>query len=130
MPRRVVPIQNAGQIAGQVVNARKWVTLAIALAFFLQGFAIQTHIHGAGAPAPAKTVSYRAPGPTPLKGQDTNDQCRLCHELLYSGSFITPSALAVPAGHAFILAVYSAIALAAPAPAASFAWQGRAPPRH
>lgn len=113
----------------QAVSVRKWMTLAVLLAFFLQSFAVQTHIHGLGEAAATKAVSYHAPIPAPLKNQDINDQCRLCHELVHAGNFITPSAQAVPASLAFILAVFSAIALAAPAPASAFAWQSRAPPR-
>ena len=114
----------------QSVSAQKWVTLAVLLAFFLQGFAVQTHVHGvADRPAVTKANSYHAPAPAPLKSPDTTDQCRLCQELVHAGNFITPSALAMPASQAFVLAVYSSLALAAPAPAAAFAWRSRAPPR-
>jgi hypothetical protein len=117
---RTLPRQN--------VSVRKWATLAVLLAFFLQSFVVQTHIHGLGETAPAKTIGYQAPAPAPLKNQDINDQCRLCHELVHAGNFITPSTLAVPASLAFVLAVYSTLARATPAPAAAFGWRSRAPP--
>lgn len=118
-------------IARQNVSTRKWLTLAALLAFFLQTLAVQTHVHRlAEQPVAAKTISYHAPAPSPLKSPDTNDQCRLCQELMHAGNFITPSALTVPASQAFVLVVTSTFVLATPAPAAAFAWQSRAPPRH
>jgi len=122
-------IGRVGASPRQTVSHQKWVTMAVLLAFFLQTFAVQTHIHGlAEQPAIAKT--YHTPAPAPLKNQDINDQCRLCQELVHAGNFITPSALAIPASQAFILAVTVTLTLAAPAPALAFAWRSRAPPRH
>jgi hypothetical protein len=124
-------IRRVHALPRQSVITRKWVTLAALLAFFLQTLVVQTHVHRlAEQPVAAKAISYHAPAPSPLKSPDTNDQCRLCQELMHAGNFITPSALALPASQAFVLAVYSTRALAAPAPAAAFAWRSRAPPRH
>ena len=113
----------------QNVSARQWLTLAALLAFFLQTFFVQTHIHGLAEPA-ARTVTYKSSIPAPIRSQDINDQCRLCQELVHAGNFITPSALVLPASQAFVLAVVSTLALATPAPATGFAWRSRAPPRH
>jgi hypothetical protein len=113
----------------QTVSVRKWLTLAVLLAFFLQTWAVQTHIHGPAETVAAKTVTYKVPAPVPAKSQDINDQCRLCQELVHAGNFITPSALAMPASQAFVLVATSTFVLAAPAPATGFAWQSRAPPR-
>lgn len=118
-------------IARQNTGSRRWLTLAALLAFFLQGLAVQTHVHDLGpvkAPVHA-TTSYKAPPSAPLKSQDLNDQCRLCQELVHAGVFIAPSVAILYAGTTFTLATPLAVAPAIPLVAGSFAWRSRAPPR-
>jgi hypothetical protein len=111
---------------------KRWVTLVALLAFFLQGLAVQTHIHP-GSPAPvAKLASIHAATPAaPAKNQDPVDQCPLCQELVHAGTFIAPSAAALLAAplatvRAIPLALLPTRAQSAPA----FAWQSRAPPQN
>jgi hypothetical protein len=118
-------------IARPAPAARRWLTLAAILAFFLQSLAVQTHIHATDSVAPVvKAVSAQAPAPVPLKSQDQVDQCRLCQELVHAGNFITPSVLTVPASQLLALTTIFALLPPATAPPAAFAWQSRAPPRH
>lgn len=116
-------------IARPAPAARRWVTLAAILAFFLQSLLVQTHIHAADS-APAIVKVAAAPAPAPLKSQDQIDQCRLCQELVHAGNFIAPSVLAVPASQLLALTTIFALLPPATAPPAAFAWQSRAPPRH
>jgi len=117
-------------IARPNTGHRRWLTLAALLAFFLQGLAVQTHVHDLG-PAQGIThtaTSYKAPPAAPLKSQDLNDQCRLCQELVHAGVYIAPSVAVLQAGTSFTLATPLALAPAIALVAASFAWQSRAPP--
>jgi hypothetical protein len=116
-----------GRAISRQATTQKWVTVFALLAFFLQGLAIQTHIHQLIQPTAAKTTSL--PAPAPLKNQDPLDQCRLCQELVHAGTFVTPPAVAVLAGLSFVTAVFAALPAFAGASARPFAWQSRAPPR-
>ena len=110
---------------------KRWVTAFALLAFLLQGFAVQSHIHAPLAPA-AKSVSQQeaAPPNAPLKSQDPIDQCRLCQEVAHAGIFVAPSAAAAAITLTFALAVFAAQPDVAPPSATAFGWQSRAPPRH
>ena len=116
-----------GRALAKPAPHQRWATVFALLAFFLQGLAVQTHIHEQ-APA-AKTAALSIPGTTPLKSQDQTDQCRLCQELVHAGSFITPSATATPANLSFVAVVFTAVTAPETAFATAFAWQSRAPPR-
>ncbi len=106
---------------------QRWVTLLALLAFFIQGFAVQTHIHEQ-APVTKTVGALPAPTKAPLKSQDPVDQCRLCQELVHAGAFITPSTAATPAGLTYITAIFAVLAASTSAYATAFAWQSRAPP--
>jgi hypothetical protein len=106
---------------------KRWVTAFALLAFFLQGLAVQTHVHVPLQPVAAKTASL--PEQAPLKAQDPIDQCRLCQEVAHAGIFVAPSASAVAISLTFALAVFAARPDVAPRSATAFGWQSRAPPR-
>ena len=106
---------------------RRWMTVFALLALFLQGLAVQTHIHQLIQPVVVKTSSL--PAPVPLQNQDPLDQCRLCQELVHSGTFVTPSPIAVLTSLSFVTAIFAALPAFAGASAKPFAWQSRAPPR-
>lgn len=107
---------------------KRWVTALALLAFLLQGFAVQTHIHAPLQPLAANTASL--PEPTPLKAQDPIDQCRLCQEVAHASIFVAPSASAVAASLTFIVAAFAAVPDFTPRFATAFSWRSRAPPRH
>jgi hypothetical protein len=110
--------------------ARRYVTLFALLAFLLQGFAVQSHIHPLDKPAATAAVLDNVPAP--LKKIDPIDlgSCRLCQELIHAGAFIAPSAFAMPASQNAAAIVFTALPLLAGILAPAFAWQSRAPPRH
>ena len=117
-----------GRAVSKPAPYQRWVTLLALLAFFIQGFAVQTHIHEQ-VPVAKKVGALPTPIKAPLKNQDPVDQCRLCQELVHAGTFITPSAAATPAGMTYIAAVFAVLAAPTSASATAFAWQSRAPPR-
>jgi hypothetical protein len=110
--------------------SQRLITLFALLVFFIQSFALQTHIHPDFFQSPAAAVTAQNPTPVPLKNQDPVDQCRLCQELVHSGVYISPSFAIIPASLNIVAAVFiTAIAFAAE-PARAFSWQSRAPPRY
>jgi hypothetical protein len=107
--------------------AKRWMTVFALLAFFLQGLAVQTHIHQLVQPVATKATSL--PAPAPLQNQDPLDQCRLCQELVHAGTFVTPPAATILFSLSFVTAIFVALPAFADAYARPFAWQSRAPPR-
>ncbi|HVW73053.1 MAG TPA: hypothetical protein VHC39_05405 [Rhizomicrobium sp.] len=116
-----------GRAVSKPAPHRRWVTLLALLAFFLQGLAVQTHVHEL-LPV-AKIAAQSAPAKSPLKSQDPVDQCRLCHELVHAGTFVTPSAAASPVGLTYVSVLFVTLTKPLAETATAFAWQSRAPPR-
>jgi hypothetical protein len=118
------------QLAARRPTARQYVTLFALLAFFLQSFAVQSHIHPLDKPA---TVAAAADNiPAPVKTIDPVDlgSCRLCQELVHAGAFVAPSTFAVPVSQSAAAIVFAALPLLAGMLTPAFAWQSRAPPHH
>ncbi len=112
---------------------KRWVTAFALLAFFLQGLAVQTHIHVPLQPVAAQNLATKTaslPEQAPLKAQDPIDQCRLCQEVAHAGIFVAPTASAVAISLTFALAEFAARPDYIPRSATAFGWQSRAPPRH
>lgn len=114
----------------QAPAARRWVTLLVLVAFFLQSLAVQTHIHPqSDTPAVARVA--HVPGPSPLKSQLPLEQsgCRLCQELVHSGAVVTPAASSLLISLSFIATSLSGPPLSGALLKPAFAWKSRAPPR-
>ena len=110
--------------------AKRWVTVFALLAFFLQGLAVQTHIHQLIRPVAAPIAANTGTLPAaPLQSQDPLDQCRLCQELIHAGTFVTPPAAIVLFSLSFVTAIFAAPLVLSGPSARPFAWQSRAPPR-
>jgi len=119
-----------GYALARQASPRKWVTVFALLAFFLQGLAVQTHVHPSLAQPAAKTAAaQQQPGPAPVKSQDPLDQCRLCQELAYAGNFFTPSVVVLAVSLSFAAAIFAILRILADDSHTAFAWQSRAPPR-
>jgi len=104
--------------------------LFMLVAFTVQGFAVQTHIHGTPASLGSSITTISTPSqPAPQDPYDPAN-CALCQEMLHAGIYVAP----VVADFIVILnAVAFAPAYALLPHAATerqHSWQGRAPPRH
>ena len=120
--------KTATALRGVLLHALVLLTL---VAFTLQGFLIQTHIHIASAGVPAAADIYDGvPGSSHDKYPSKNDpaNCPLCQQFTSAGAFVTPAAAAIllPAPSVSVIEV----AAHAPAFVASVThiWRGRAPP--
>lgn len=114
-------------------RSRVLLTIVAALAFFVQSFVTQTHIHGVpvGA-AKATVIAFHDNGtdkqrdPFPAKGDPAN--CPLCQEIAHAGHYTAPV-------HALEVQPALRIAQIVPIPhtratefVLSHAWRSRAPP--
>ena len=117
--------------APKISAFKRWMTAFALLAFFLQGLAVQSHIHAPLQTAAAnQLLSQASPLKAPLKAQDPIDQCRLCQEVAHAGIFVSPAASAALISLTYAAAEFSALPGHTPSSARAFAWQSRAPPRH
>jgi hypothetical protein len=107
-----------------------WVLL---LAFTLQSFVTQTHIHAAPQMA-ADVATAKALAGAPAHGkapvENGTADCPLCQAIVHAGAFFAPVAPLLPLPVwieqvAQVVAAYAAV----PMPATR-SWQSRAPPHH
>jgi len=117
--------------APQGGRARLAITLFALLAFTLQTYVTQTHIHAAAINTASTTFDKGATQKQqPDKFPQGNDpaNCPICQEILHTGQFVTPSATALllPTLTVSIVAIVVDIKTIAQAP--SHSWKSRAPP--
>ena len=112
---------------------RLCVTLILLLAFTLQSYITQVHVHpSSGADDRAAMVKLvgPAPGHGAAPGGEGKIPCPFCQAMLIAGAFFTPTTpilvpqLAWAGAH-----VPSPIAVGLAVTAASFSWRSRAPPQ-
>lgn len=105
------------------------ITLFALLAFTLQSYVAQTHIHGTNWNAASTFDAGKAPQPGKAPSGDDQNTCPICQVIAHAGQFITPSATAIilPA----LVAFYVAVDRDTPSAArdTSHSWNSRAPPR-
>lgn len=110
--------------------ASRALILLTLVAFTLQGFLVQTHIHQiTNGVAPALDVFDGVPAKgdkAPAKNSDQN--CPLCQQFASAGSFLTPSAAVALAPTLSVSVIQLAVIPAAQRIAITHIWRGRAPP--
>jgi len=118
-------------------SARVAVTLFALLVFAFQTYVVQTHIHlspqaigsvTVGAKAPALDAQKQQPDKFPARDDPAN--CPICQELLHSGQFVTPSAVATLLPSLLVSVIAIVIHIAVAPEATSHTWQSRGPPRN
>jgi len=105
--------------------ARRFVVFVAALAFALQSYIAQTHIHD-GVPGFAPRL---ATGQGKLPADRGQADCPLCQAVIHVGVFVAPASLVLILPFAWVktdLLVFTARAASA---AAAHDWRSRAPPR-
>jgi hypothetical protein len=109
------------------------ISLFVMLAFGLQSYIAQTHIHfkpdtfSSYSKLAAESGKGQQPDKFPANGDPAN--CPICQEILHSGQFVTPTAaiLLLPAVAVSVIKIVADIPVAAQRP--SHAWRSRAPPK-
>lgn len=108
------------------------------MAFALQSYATQTHIHivkPASSISDIAKISNQTAGKNQSEPRDkypANDDpanCPICQEIMHAGQYVTPSAIvfALPAETISIVPISLAIPIIVKA--VSHGWRGRAPPQ-
>ncbi|MGA7713641.1 MAG: DUF2946 family protein [Rhizomicrobium sp.] len=118
-------------------NARLVLTLFALLAFVLQAYLTQTHIH-ISAQADA-AISLHDAGVAPIKAPPSQDRdhfpakddpanCPLCQQITIAGAFVSPTAtgLLLPLQVQFAAPTLYAVSIVLRS--ISHSWRGRAPP--
>jgi hypothetical protein len=143
MSQRLRPLY--GPYVAKLPSWRQAFFVLIGVAFFLQSYVAQTHIHPLTAHrATADRLASLAPdgvakadksdrGVPPrdrLPGNDDPAKCPLCQAVGHAGQYVWPNAalFILPQLAAAIVPV--AVAILQIPQAQSHNWQGRAPPRH
>ena len=114
--------------------ARLAITFVALLAFTLQSFVTQVHIHkltsGNIAAAQLDTGKFSAgnqkPGKSPARDDPAN--CPLCQEILLAGHYVAPTPVAWTPLSVATFTAPIAIVIATIAQAYSHSWKSRAPP--
>jgi hypothetical protein len=102
--------------------------LALVLAFALQAYFVQTHLHPAQF-TPAKAVTQSDGGGQQLPADPLDPAtCKLCREIVHSGAAITPMAPALTLLLDWIATAIPVAQLPAAALAPETGWQSRGPP--
>lgn len=107
--------------------SRVFVLLTL-LAFALQGFVVQTHIHvqAPGARAAIDLFDGKPSKNVPAKGDEGN--CPLCQAFASAGSFVTPAVAALAAPNVTVSVIELAPLGAIVLRSVAHSWHGRAPP--
>ena len=105
---------------------RSLISLAVMLAFGLQSFLVQTHLHNLPSLSAAAGLAVSAP---PSQAPLDADKCFLCQEYLHGGAYLTPAAVAVLPPSAVVSVQPLRLALVLADRPVSHSWRGRAPPR-
>ncbi len=100
--------------------ARLAVTLFALLAFTLQSYAMQVHVHGTNVTGSQKIEGTQKPADTA--------HCPICQEILHFGHYVTPSASAWSQTLTAIAFTIVKIETRVIANAPSHSWNSRAPP--
>jgi len=110
--------------------SRLAITLFALLAFTLQSYVTQIHIHGANWGAASSVDAGKTPHPGKAPAGDDQSSCPICQVIAHSGQFITPSAIAIALPT--LIAFYVFVDRDAPslARSTSHSWNSRAPPRN
>jgi Protein of unknown function (DUF2946) len=123
-----------GKTGSRRPNNRLLLIAIVLLAFVIQSFATQTHIHplpSVSADAALKVVASGAAshhGNNNSPADDNPDNCPLC-QLFYSGQYIAPSSLVFFLPMVAISTIEIALGVMPHYDAVSHSWRGRAPPR-
>jgi hypothetical protein len=101
------------------------------LAFIVQGYATQTHIHNESFAAAGILVkSSGAPGHDNYPANDDPANCPICQQILQAGQFVAPTWL-IPLLMTLAISVIEFTILAVPRyDAVSHNWRSRGPPAH
>ena len=109
---------------------RRFVVCLVALAFMLQSYVTQSHLHDSSQKFGVSTVlegGVKAPAHGKLPIDDSPLNCSICQAIAHAGAVLAPATLPlIPTLSSELAASFAALRLTATATIHS--WQSRAPP--
>ena len=105
----------------------RFIACLVLIAFTLQSYITQTHIHNATPAAAAKIVTH-APGKAPA--DDNPVDCPFCQAVAHDGPFFLPTVPLLILSIEFVEHAAPALRFHRPWEARGHIWQSRAPPQH
>lgn len=109
-------------------SASRFVVFVTALAFALQCYLVQTHIHGMLQSEVVKVAAAPSPAPGKVPFDHSRADCPVCQAVAHAGAFLAPAVLATFAfGWAEHVTLF--VTPRAATDAGTHYWQSRAPPR-
>jgi hypothetical protein len=122
--------RNLQSLAGRSSAGRLWIVGVMLVAFAIQAFVTQTHVHpGYADSAVAFHADKTAPKHDNYPANDDPSNCPLCKEILYSGQFVSPTWAVILLPMHAVSVIETALLPVSRADTASHAWSSRAPPR-
>lgn len=121
------PSKTRNRVRGSGVRAIAWILL---VAFSLQSFVTQTHIHGAFGAGAAVAARVNAATHKNAPLENGKAECPFCQAVVHAGAFYAPAAqtLVLPVSWAKMAALLFAVETFVSV--SSHLWQSRAPPQH
>jgi hypothetical protein len=120
-------------MARRADSVRRAATWLFALAFALQSFVTQIHIHhtsdGISGPAIAKVLA-KAPAQHSPPGENGTMDCPLCQAIAHAGVFFAPVTPLLPLPVAWVEFLTPAIQAKTAGDITTHDWRSRAPPQH
>ena len=108
-------------------------TWVLVLAFGLQSYITQTHIHGAAslfdAPVAIGKIFGKAPAPATPGDRDDGSDCPLCQAIVHAGAFFAPVAITLFLPVSWIEPFVHVPVAGLSSGGTAYHWQSRAPPR-
>jgi hypothetical protein len=115
----------------RISPARRFVVFVAVLAFALQSYITQTHIHdasqGLGGIVKIATPQSPAQGKTPL--HDGQSDCPFCQAVIHAGAFVASATPLLLLPSTLVETIALVFTARATSNAAAHDWQSRAPPR-
>jgi hypothetical protein len=104
----------------------RFIACLILIAFTLQSYITQTHIHNLAPAAIAKIVPSHGKAPV----DDNPVDCPFCQAVAHDGPFFAPTVPLLILSVAFVELAAPAFSLHRPSDVLTHIWQSRAPPHH
>jgi hypothetical protein len=107
--------------------ARRILVFVAVLAFALQSYIAQTHIHDVVFGGAAKITNTQSPVKAPL--HDSQGDCPFCQAVLHAGAFVASATPSLLLPFVWVKTVALVFTARAASHTAAHDWQSRAPPR-
>jgi hypothetical protein len=107
-------------------------TWALIVAFAIQSYITQTHIHAPARNAVSGIAKVLVKNPARGKTQDHDDgaECLFCQAVVHSGAFFAPASPVLPLPAQSALVSASLVVAIVQGMRRAWIWQSRAPPHH